>query len=113
MRRDPLPRETVRDLLGITRTLFATIRATRPEEKRTLETLRRIGVLFREALEMSAKFEPGTLGHSAAWSRAQQALDKLSEEVSVGTTLLPLVENASARVRGVKVPARSNRRDRH
>jgi hypothetical protein len=66
-----LPRDVVRDLLGITRALYATRKAAGagPEELAKLEGA---GKEFVMALELSGKTEPDTNGHRAAWSKADR-----------------------------------------
>ena len=72
-----LPRETVRDLLGITRAVYATRKAAgaSAEELAKLEAIGREYVL---ALELS-KTEPDTNGHRAAWSKANRGTAALVE----------------------------------
>jgi hypothetical protein len=66
-----LPREVVRDLLGIARALYATRKAeaAAPEE---LAKLAGAGALLVDALDLS-RTEPDTVGHRAAWAKAERA----------------------------------------
>jgi len=61
----------VRDVLGIARALYATRKAegAAPEE---LAKLAGAGALLVDALELS-RTEPDTVGHRAAWAKAERA----------------------------------------
>ena len=66
-----LPRDVVRDLLGITRALYVTRRTegAMPDE---LAKLVAAGELLVDALDLS-RTEPDTVGHRAAWAKAERA----------------------------------------
>jgi hypothetical protein len=74
---EQLPREVVRDLLGIARALYATRKAdgAAPDE---LAKLAAAGALFVDALKLS-KTQPDTVGHRAAWAKADRATAALLE----------------------------------
>lgn len=74
---EQLPRDVVRDLLGIARALYATRKAdgAAPDELGKLATA---GALFVDALELS-KTKPDTVGHRAAWAKADRATAALLE----------------------------------
>ncbi|MFZ5894740.1 MAG: hypothetical protein ACOY0T_26995 [Myxococcota bacterium] len=92
----PLPIEALRDLLGIVRALFAawTRAKAGPIE---LEELAHIGRELRAALDLARKTEPGTLGHRAAWSRAEEATRLLGHLVGKLEPLHPVLEAAVQR----------------
>lgn len=93
----PFPRETVRDLLGITRALYRAELAARPPhaDRRRVEHLEAIGKQLRLALDLSGRCGAGTLGRRAAWSHAEQATAALGEYVS-GALLIDDAVRATA-----------------
>lgn len=96
----PLPRETVRDLLGIVRALYRVTMDRDPKDVARLQVLADIGREFREALSKARSY-PGTIQHQEAWAAAERATRALGELVEVDETppLAPLVKAASARMR--------------
>lgn len=99
-RRGPLPREVVRDLLGITRALYRAELALPPPRADALRLakLAEIGTHFRRALDLS-KGEPDTMGHRAAWSWAERATVALADFVGETMTVAPAVRAAAAKLR--------------
>lgn len=97
----PLPRETVRDLLGIVRALYRVTVASDPKNVVRLQVLAGIGRDFRDALRNSRSSHPGTLQHSEAWVAAERATRALGELVASDETqpLAPLVRAAAGRIR--------------
>jgi len=93
--RGPFPRETVRDLLGITRALY---RAER--HPANLGRLEEIGKHFRLALELAAKCEQGTMGRRAAWGWAEKGANALGELVGDSMSIAPAVQASVAKFRG-------------
>jgi hypothetical protein len=93
----PLPRETVRDLLGITRALY---RATDPRDVVRLQALTEIGRDFRNALRESRGKHPGTLPHIEAWVAANRATRALGELVAADESqpLAPIVRAVVAKM---------------
>lgn len=72
-----LPRDIVRDLLGIARAFYvARDRAAAPHAE--LERIAEAGRAFTTALELS-RTNPDTVGHRAAWGWAEKGLASLSE----------------------------------
>ena len=100
-RTDPLPLEAVRDLLGITRALFAA-RKHDHAPAAELEELKAIGSALSRAIELARKTEPNTVGHRAAWDKAEMATERLMRVVSATMTAGPLVEAAVVRVRRIQ-----------
>jgi hypothetical protein len=84
---------------------------TRPRKaggsERRLKQIANAAGKLRIAIEMAKKYDPGTLGHSAAWRHAEAAVLMIGELVSVMTALEPVVRAAGERVRG---PRRRPRR---
>ncbi len=74
---EQLPRDVVRDLLGISRALYAT-RKTEGAAPGELTKLAAAGALFVDSLELS-KTKPDTVGHRAAWAKADRATAALLE----------------------------------
>jgi len=77
-----IPKEVVRDLLGIARILWGSRKAegAPPEE---LKALAEAGKAFATALSM-AHCQPDTIGARAAWSWSQQGLALLGEALNAG-----------------------------
>src|SRR6186713_1478712 len=92
-RTDPLPIEAVRDLLGITRALFAA-RKREHAPAAELEELRTIGSDLVKALDLARKTKPDTVGHRAAWDRAEMATERLMRIVGPMVTAGAVVEAA-------------------
>jgi hypothetical protein len=72
-----LPKETVRDLLGISRALYV-VRDNQGAPPAELDRIREVGAWLVDALELS-RTAPDTLGHRAAWSKAERATTVLTE----------------------------------
>jgi len=96
----PFPRETVRDLLGLVRSLYRGELAAPPPraDKRKVEQLEKIGKRFRLSLELAAKCGPGTLGRRAAWDHAEAATADLGEFVQMSEPLTDAVLATKARM---------------
>jgi hypothetical protein len=95
-RPDQLPIEAVRDLLGITRAMYAA--AKRDGDTARMLELSNIGKQLTTALELG-KTQPDTIGHRAAWEHAEEATGKLVRMISVSTPAAPIVQAAAMRVR--------------
>lgn len=91
-----LPLEALRDLLAIVRALFTawTRAKVGPIE---LEELAHIGRELRKALGLARMTEPGTRGHRAAWSRAEEAALLLAHLVVKLEPLHLVLESAAQR----------------
>lgn len=72
-----LPKDTVRDLLGIARALYV-VRDNQGAPPGELERIQEVGAWLVDALELS-RTAPDTLGHRAAWSKAERATAALTE----------------------------------
>jgi hypothetical protein len=83
----PFPFETVRDLLGIVRALYVTWK----EQGRPTAELELIGKELRASMNLARRSPVPSLGHAAAWNRAERATERLGLIVGVGTTLQPVV----------------------
>lgn len=104
-RSDPFPFEAVRDLLGILRAMYAAAQAHGAPE-RHLDAIRRVAVELRRSADLALEHEPGTLGYSAAWHRADMALRQLQDLADCTAPLEPVLASAARRIR----PASSRRR---
>jgi hypothetical protein len=93
----PIPLEALRDLIGICRALYAAWKASGagPIE---LDELLEVGKDLREAYRLARNTPPNTLGHRAAWSRAEAATQRLGHLVSELERLQPVVAAATRRV---------------
>lgn len=98
LRQNPFPFEAVRDLLGIVRGTYAWAREAR--RTKDMERLARIGRMLREALVLAVEHQPGTMGHAAAWQKADAAVEELGQVVDVLLPARPIIEAAGKRVRG-------------
>lgn len=97
--RDPFPRQTVQDLLGITRALYrAEGHADLPLVEERCLKLTEIGTQYQLALKL-AKSGPGTADLRTAMRRVAQATAALEEFVANTTDLGFLVSTTAARLR--------------
>jgi hypothetical protein len=100
LRDNPFPFEAVRDLLGIVRATYAWARGAR--RTKDMQRLARAGRLLREALVLAVEHQPGTMGHGAAWQKADAAMEELGQVVDVLMPARPIIEAAGKRVRGAR-----------
>ncbi|MBK7581746.1 MAG: hypothetical protein IPI67_16245 [Myxococcales bacterium] len=108
LRHDPFPFEAVRDLIGILRALYAAEQRGGRGSRRVRE-ITGIGIELRRAVDLALEHEPGTLGHAAAWDRAERATSALTALVDSTTPISPTLEAAARRVR--EEPARQAARE--
>jgi hypothetical protein len=94
----PLPREAVRDLLGITRAMYRAKLAEQPRDVVRLQALEDVGRELRAALRGSHG-HPGTIQHQYAWEAAERATRALGELVGESMSVAPLVRATCARVK--------------
>jgi hypothetical protein len=94
---DPIPLEALRDLIGVCRALYAAW-STAGASPIELEELLQVGKDLREAYRLARNTPPNTLGHRAAWSRAEAATQRLGHLVSELERLQPVVAAATKRV---------------
>lgn len=95
---EPFPFEAVRDLLGILRAMYAADKENGAGALR-LAALEDIGRELRRAVDLALEYEPGSLGHAAAWDRAERATIRLADLVDVTTPVEPVLRAAGARIR--------------
>lgn len=95
-RDNPFPFEAVRDLLGVVRALWVWARSA--GRQRDQDRLSRVGNMLREASVLAVEHQPGTLGHAAAWEKAESAVEELGLVVDVLIPARPVVEAAGKRV---------------
>jgi hypothetical protein len=98
MHRAQLPLNAVRDLIGIVRAMYFAWHE-RGVARERLDELVRIGRELRDALELAARTEPDTVGHRAAWSRAERATAMLCEAIGSDEPVRPTVLAAVNRTR--------------
>jgi hypothetical protein len=95
-RRDgPLPLEAVRDLRGLVRALCL---ATPKAEVMKRRKLRHIGEELTQALDLALTSRPDTVGHRAAWMRAEDAARALGDVVELLDLARPVVTAAQRAV---------------
>jgi hypothetical protein len=109
IRSDPFPFEAVRDLIGILRALYA---ATPPERVERRRQIAAVAGQLRIATEQARKYDPGTMGFSAAWKRAEEATIRLTELLDVLAPIAPVLEVAGKRVRRMPRPDGERERKR-
>ena len=97
LRQEQLPLELMRDLLGIARALYVAWSA-QGESAARLSDLRSVGRELREALKLAARTDPGTLGHCAAWDRAERATERLGRLIGNDERATTLVVAARERL---------------
>jgi hypothetical protein len=97
MSRDRLPLNAVRDLIGIVRSMYFAWQDQGADPAR-LEALVRVGRELRDAMELAGRTEPDTVGHRAAWSRAERATAVLCTMIASDARVRPVVEAAVRRV---------------
>lgn len=79
-----LPRDVVRDLLGICRAMYACRRAEGAAAEE-LHKLTEAGALLVDALDL-ARTKPDTVGHRAAWAKAERGTAMLLESLATSDT---------------------------
>lgn len=94
-----LPLEALRDLIGICRGVYLAWKAQGmgPIE---LDELASIGRELRAALALAKKTEVNTVGHRAAWSRAEAATQRLGHLIGALEPLKPTIAAATRRLNG-------------
>ncbi|HVY49432.1 MAG TPA: hypothetical protein VHB21_26250 [Minicystis sp.] len=102
----PFPAEAVRDLLGLVRAMYAAAKAAGAPSAE-LRRVERIGASLHKALELAATTTPGSLGHAAAWRRAEEATEAVGDLVDALTPAAPIVTAARLRVSGARVALRT------
>jgi hypothetical protein len=106
MRQEQLPLEVMRDLLGVARALYVAWRAQGVSSTR-LADLRAVGRDLAEALKLAARTDPGTLGHCAAWDKADRATERLGRLIGSDERTTTLVVAARERLlAGTRRPRR-------
>lgn len=99
--KDPFPFEAVRDLLGVVRAMYAAAKNANASP-RELARIAAIGTDLGEATTLAAGTRPGTLGHAAAWRRAEEATRRVGDLVDSLTPAEPLIAAARDRVAGAR-----------
>lgn len=94
----PLPVETVRDLLGIARGLYAAYVEMGPAYDDQRHKLKGIGHQLQLALQRAGEAGPGTFKHRAAWLIASKAADDLMAMVDVYLPARTLLKATSERL---------------
>lgn len=96
-RDDPFPFEAARDLLGLMRALYAARRRAGAGANE-LEGLARAGKELQEALSLASTSKPGTVGHAAAWKRAEDATQIAARIDAFTIPAEPVLREAVGRV---------------
>lgn len=98
---DAFPFEAVRDLLGLVRAIYGAAKAN-GAGRVELDRIARVGNDLSQAIDLAVETRPGTLGHTAAWRRAEEATRRVADLVDAMTSAEPLVAAATARVAGAR-----------
>jgi hypothetical protein len=104
----PFAFETARDLLGIVRALYVAWK----EQGRPTAELEAIGKELRAAINLARKSPVPSVGHGAAWNRAEHATERLGQLVGVTTTLQPVVHAMERRLVNAPPPLLSKSEQR-
>ncbi len=110
-RDDPFPFEAVRDLLGVVRAMYGAAKGGEVGRAQ-LARIAKIGTDLRAALALAAESSPGTVGHRAAWARAEDATPRVGDLVDALSSAEPIVQAARARVSGTRVALRKKAPER-
>jgi hypothetical protein len=102
---DAFPFEAVRDLLGVVRAMYAAAKSA-GAGRAELTRIAKIGGELSQAIDLAADTRPGTIGHAAAWRRAEEATRRVADLVDSLTPAEPMVSAARARVSGTRVTLR-------
>jgi hypothetical protein len=101
-RRDTsFPFEAVRDLLGVVRAMYAAAKESGAGRSQ-LAKISAVGRELSKALDIAASTREGTIGHAAAWKRAEEATRRVGDLVDALTPAEPLVVAARGRVTGAR-----------
>lgn len=95
----PIPIETVRDLLGIARALYAAFVEMGPAYDGQRLKLRGIGYQLTLAIERAGEGGPGTFKHRAAWLISEKAAADLAEMVDMYLPAKVLIKAAGDRLK--------------
>jgi hypothetical protein len=77
-----IPVESLRDLLGLARAIYATLATMGPAHADQLFRLRGIGYQLALALERASQGGPGTFPHRCAWLIAEKAVQDLGDLIA-------------------------------
>lgn len=110
-RDEPLPYEVVRDLIAFVRAMYRAAKA-RGASRHELDKLARIGKDLTEAIDLGVSTRPGTLGHKAAWAKAEEATRTLGDFIDAMTPAEPLYESMRAQMIGSARPSKLPRHER-
>jgi hypothetical protein len=100
-RETPFPFEAVRDLLGVVRAMYAAAKES-GAGRTELARISAVGRDLSKALDIAASTREGTVGHAAAWKRAEDATRRVGDLVDALTPAEPLIGAARSRVTGLK-----------
>lgn len=110
-REEPFPATAVRDLVGIVRAMYVAAKLG-GAGKNDLARIERVGRDLADALELADRSGPGTIGHSAAWKKAEDASRRACDLVDSLTPAEPLVHAARSRIAGPLPAAKKKVADR-
>ncbi|MFO0553453.1 MAG: hypothetical protein U0271_34035 [Polyangiaceae bacterium] len=110
-RDEEFPLEAVRDLLGVVRSMYAAAKQRRAS-RAELSRIAAVGRELSDAIDLAVTTRPGTVGHRAAWERAEHATRAVGDLVDALTPAEPLVVAARGRVTGARVALKRPREER-
>lgn len=96
-REEPFPATAVRDLVGIVRAMYVAAKLG-GAGKNDLARIEKVGRDLADALELAQRSGPGTIGHSAAWKKAEDASRRAGDLVDALTPAEPLIHAARSRI---------------
>ena len=107
---EQIPLAALRDLIGICRALYAAWKdaGIGPVQ---LEELARIGHELGQALKLARETRPDSVGHRAAWARAEAATKRLGQLIDELEPIRPTIVAASKRVCGTSGPSAQKLRE--
>ena len=94
-RDDALPVESVRDLLGVVRAMYAVYKAY-PHRRRVLA---KAGEELKRAMALAEAHAPGTPEHRRAWDLAESAIVVIGTQYGHADSLSTVLHGAMHRVR--------------
>lgn len=109
-RDDPFPFEAVRDLLGVVRALYGAAKL-RGAGRAELARIARVGRELSEAIDLAVSTKRGSVGHRAAWKRAEDATRAVGDLVDAMTPAEPILIAARGRVVGARAVSAKKPRD--
>lgn len=94
----PIPKEALRDLIALCRTLYVTFKGLGKGYDQQLTQLTQIGAKLTRALDKAEKGGAGTRNQRTAWLGAEEATQELGRVVDVFLPAKALITASSQRL---------------